>query len=75
MARYKIECCQDCATRHPGCHSECEKYKTERAELDETLAEAKKKHHIKTGLNGFLFDSIYKTNRKRNYRNKYRRSR
>ena len=29
-----ITVCKDCPKRHPGCHSECEWYKTERKALD-----------------------------------------
>lgn len=30
-----ITCCKDCTQRHYACHSTCEKYKQQRAELDE----------------------------------------
>lgn len=33
--RKKIECCRDCQKRHAGCHSTCEDYKREKAELEE----------------------------------------
>lgn len=75
MARFKIECCKDCADRHPACHSHCEKYQTEKAERDETLAEKQREHNVKIGLNGELYDTIYKTNKRLHYRSKYRRSR
>lgn len=32
--RSNIECCKDCLKRHTGCHSTCEDYKREKAELD-----------------------------------------
>lgn len=75
MARYKIECCKDCADRHPGCHGQCEKYQTEKAERDETLAEIRRENNAKHGLKAALFDSIHRTNKRTNYRSKYRRSR
>ena len=28
-------CCMNCTDRHPGCHSECEIYISERAKFDE----------------------------------------
>jgi hypothetical protein len=75
MATYKITCCKDCATRHPGCHASCEKYIQQKAELDSWNAEQRKQQDIKYGLDGFLFDSIERTNRQINYRSKYRRKR
>lgn len=36
-----ITCCKDCKERHLHCHSSCEKYKTEKAELDK-LKESKR---------------------------------
>lgn len=32
--RSNIECCKDCLKRHTGCHSACEDYKREKAELE-----------------------------------------
>ena len=75
MARYKIDCCLNCPKRHVGCHSECEAYKTQRAEYDATMAEKRKKYDISVGLNGFMYDNIERTNRKLNYRSKYRKNR
>lgn len=75
MVRFKIDCCKDCATRHPCCHSHCEKYIQERAEYDETMEQKKKEIDIKHGLDGFLYESIERTNRQINYRSKYRRRR
>ncbi len=63
MPRYKIDCCLDCSQRHPGCHSTCANYRQQRAEYDETMAEVRRKHDLTAGLNGFLFDSIERTNR------------
>ena len=75
MARFRISCCKDCATRHPCCHSHCEKYIQERAEYDETMEQKKKEIDIKHGLDGFLYESIERTNKQMNYRSKYRRRR
>jgi hypothetical protein len=30
-----ITCCKDCEDRHKNCHSHCERYKAERAKLDQ----------------------------------------
>lgn len=73
MARYKIECCHNCPNRHPGCHSECESYKSQRAELDQTKAEILKKYDVVMGLNRELSDSIGRATKRINYRSKYRR--
>lgn len=34
-----IKSCKDCQERHIGCHSECEKYISERAEYDREKSE------------------------------------
>lgn len=73
MARYKIDCCQNCPDRHAGCHGHCEKYIQERAEYDETMAQKRKETDLRNGLNSFMYDSIEKTNKYINYRKKYRR--
>lgn len=41
--RTKIDCCaKDCPDRCAGCHAQCERYQTQRKELDETNANALK---------------------------------
>ena len=67
MARYKIDCCtKDCPKRSGDCHSTCKEYKEQRAEYDETMAEVKKKADVQKGLNGYLADSIERTNKRLN---------
>ena len=68
MARYKIECCLNCGNRSPGCHSTCEEYKTQRAELDETSAEKRKQHEIESGVKGILIDAMERNNKRTHYR-------
>ena len=72
MARYKIECCYNCADRHPCCHSSCERYKQERAEYDETIAAQKREADIQKGLKSAAYDYNYKVNKRIVYRSKYR---
>lgn len=74
MARYKIECCYKCQKRCPGCHSTCEDYKTEKAELDETNAAQRKQYEAKNNLDRSLFDNIHKCTKRVQYWSKYRRS-
>lgn len=66
MARYKIDCCHNCPEREPGCHGICQKYKEQRAEFEETMAEVKKKHSVQKGLSNALFDNIERTNKRLN---------
>ena len=68
MARYKITCCLGCVDRNPGCHSVCEKYIQQRAELDASKAEERKKHSVEVGLNECLSASIHKYSKKNNRR-------
>ena len=75
MARYKIECCYQCQNRCPGCHSTCEDYKTQRAELDDTREAHRKQVEAKNGLDCFLYDSIHRCSKRSHYRSKYRRNR
>jgi hypothetical protein len=63
----------DCTQRYPGCHAVCPNYKQQRAEYDETMDEMRKKREVKDSLNGFYFDNIQRTNRRINYRKKYRK--
>lgn len=65
MARYKIDCCtQDCPDRSGDCHSTCKKYKEQRAEYEATMAEVRQKRDVQKGLDGFLLDSIERTNKR-----------
>ena len=73
MARYKIECCYNCQKRCPGCHSTCEDYKTQKTELDETMAAQRNRNETKNNLNRALFDTIHKCTKRVQYRSKYRR--
>lgn len=73
MARYRISCCKDCPDRLPCCHSHCAKYIQEKAEYDETMAQKRKEQNLKIGLDGFRYESIERTNKRDNYRSKYRR--
>jgi hypothetical protein len=73
MAIDKITCCKDCENRQPGCHGTCEKYLTQRAELDAVKVAQRKKNNINQGLNEFRYDGINKVMAKRNYRSKFRR--
>ena len=66
MARFRITCCKDCQKRSPECHGSCEEYKTQRAELDETNAETRKKYEAQKALDGFLFGNIERTNKRLN---------
>ena len=67
MARYKIDCCTpDCPKRSGECHGTCKVYKEQRAELDETNAEARKKADVNKALDGFMFGNIERTNKRLN---------
>lgn len=40
MGRIKINYCLKCEDRHVGCHSSCDRYKQERAEIEAAKAAA-----------------------------------
>jgi hypothetical protein len=75
MARFKITCCHHCENRSAGCHGSCEEYKTQRAELDATMAEKRKEYETDMSVASFLYESTQKRTKYKHYRNKYRRSR
>lgn len=70
MARYRIECCFNCEKRQLYCHSTCEDYKKERAEMDETQSAMRKKKELEQGITGCLIDSMDRNNKRTHYRNK-----
>ena len=55
-----IKCCKDCEERHLMCHSECERYNTEKAEQ----AERKKGWHNGRVMFEYRFDKNTKIKRK-----------
>lgn len=72
MARYKIDCCTpDCPNRHGECHGTCEKYKTQRAELDATNEEIIKQKEIKRNLDGFVASGIDRYRKRIHNKNRF----
>ena len=63
MARYKIDCCFECTQRFPTCHATCAIYKQQKAEYDLTMEEVRKSREVRVGLNGFMYNSIERTNK------------
>ena len=70
MARYGIKCCFNCEKRQLYCHSTCEDYKKERAEMDETNEGMRKQKDLELGIRGQLIDSMDRNNKRTHYRNK-----
>ena len=62
QGRLKITCCNGCTDRvaDPNCHGYCEKYLSQRAELDKSNAEMRKKQEVAWGLNEQKFDSYHR---------------
>lgn len=52
--------CKDCENRFPGCHSQCEKYKAERAEYDKRKAKYDRERGIDYGLYQQRTDAVNK---------------
>lgn len=75
--RTKIDCCNGCTERQadPNCHGFCKKYLEQRAELDETLAEERKKQQISSGVTNQTYACLDKVTKRIHYRSKYRRPR
>lgn len=49
--RSTIRCCKDCDKRHLGCHTQCETYKEQKKNFEETKAEWRKQKELENGLN------------------------
>lgn len=75
--RTKIDCCYKCTERQadPNCHGFCERYLTQKAELEESNAEIRKRKNTAINLAGQTCDCVSKVTKRRNYRAKYRRPR
>lgn len=73
--RTRIDCCKGCTDRvaDPNCHGYCEKYKHQKAEYDEAMAEIQKKQRIKGGITGQLLTVAGKVSRNRNLYHKHKR--
>ena len=70
MARYGIKCCVNCEKRQTYCHSTCEDYKKERAEMDETSEGMRKQKDLELGIRGQLIDSMDRNHKRTHYRNR-----
>lgn len=57
--------CKDCGNRHPGCHSQCEKYKKEKATYEERKAADVKRNAIQGGLTAQKNEAVRKALRRR----------
>lgn len=70
--RLKIDCCWGCPDRQadPNCHGYCEKYKQQKAEYDETMAEKKKKEKVDKDLYSQMSDGLDKVYHHRNLHHK-----
>ena len=72
MARYKIDCCKpNCPDRSGDCHGTCERYLTQRAELDATNAEKRRKYEVERNLNGHTDRTIQRFKKRTHSRNRY----
>ena len=57
--------CKDCGNRHPGCHSQCEKYQKEKAAYEKQKAENVKHNSIQGGLDAQRNNAVRKALRRR----------
>ena len=57
--------CKDCGNRHPGCHSQCEKYQKEKAAYEERKAANVKHNAIQGGLDAQRNEAVRKALRRR----------
>ena len=56
--RTHITCCRDYTDRHIGCHSTCEAYIGQRAELDASNAAKQKDKQLRQTLNDIRRDGV-----------------
>ena len=56
--------CQDCTGRHINCHSECDKYKTWKAELEDKRSKVKKERNKEAAMNEYKVKRVLKSKKK-----------
>ena len=56
--------CQDCMDRHLNCHSECEKYKTWKADLEDKRSKVKKERNKEAAMNEYKIKRVLKSKKK-----------
>ena len=56
--------CQQCTDRHFNCHSECEKYITWKAELEDTKSKVKKEINKEAAMNEYKVKRVLKSKKK-----------
>ena len=61
-----IRCCYGCEERYSNCHSECDRYKKEKAKLEDI----KKKERLKSEINRYTIDTVNKWKKKKNDRDR-----
>ena len=64
--------CMNCTERSAGCHSTCEKYINERAELDEQNARKRKEQLIRVYVNNSVSKNLDKNARKKRTKPNYK---
>lgn len=64
--RSNIGCCKDCLKRHSGCHSTCEDYKREKAELDASRSAIQAQRDADALYASYNMNSKYKRRAKYN---------
>jgi hypothetical protein len=72
VGRPKITCCNGCTERQadPNCHGFCEKYLSQKAELEKKNAEVRKKQEINWGIMDQKYDMYAKIDRAKHTRRK-----
>lgn len=67
--------CRNCDERRQSCHTECEKYKTWRAEYDAGKAGARKEQSMTAILNDYVVDGKRKMRSRADHISRERRNR
>lgn len=58
MSNKLFQACNGCKDRYVGCHSSCEKYIEDRAELDVRNAKEKQLKSVSESINNWDFDKV-----------------
>lgn len=53
-----FECCVDCAERHVGCHSTCERYISDKENYDKKRNKIKDQKKRESIVTGYAVDSV-----------------
>lgn len=59
-----FQCCNNCAKRHPACHSECSDYKEHKQKYEEYKEAVRKERPVRRARTDYLNDAVWHSKKK-----------